>query len=251
MNLHVLTNPGTPPKRRKSKGKGKKKVAKKRKGSKKRRRSAVKSVAAKIGRRVRRTVCKTKKRRKRNPGRISLRGLGGGMPSGKTIAGVALGALLLSASTKALAQGAPLFAGSGPSSLFGEPWNAKQYMAAAGVALIGPRVAEKLVRGSGQAVGLTALAVIVGKTIMPMLGKVPALQKFLGEAGDDGDITVDEDGQTWMKQGGRWVALQGLVETSALDALDESNAMDGLVDVSPMDAVDDDYGSSTSLITVN
>jgi hypothetical protein len=172
------------------------------------------------------------------------------MPSGRTLAGIALGALLVSASNKALAGGPTMFAGSGPSSSFGEPLSIKQAAGLAAIALIGPKVADKIVKGSGQAVGLTALAVLVGKTVLPLIGKTP-LNKYLGASSEDGDIQVDEDGQTWMMQGGRWMSMQGLVESSPMDALYEGNAMDGLVESSPMDAVDDDYGYSTSMITVN
>lgn len=244
LNLHVLTNPGKP--------KGKKKKMSKKKGKKRAKKRGVGAAVVRYVKKARGAVCKTKthRKRRRNPG-ISLRKMGGGMPSGKTVIGVALGTLLIAASTKALAQGAPVFAGSGPSSAFGEPWNAKQYAAAGAIALIGPKIAEKVVRGSGTAVGLTALALIVGKTILPLAGKT-GLGKYLGESANEGDIQVDESGQSWIMQGGRWMSLQGLVESSPMDGWDDDpSVMDGLVESSPMDAIDDDYGITTSALSVH
>ena len=59
------------------------------------------------------------------------------------------------------------------------------------------------------------------------------MQQTFGQA--DGEVRYDQTtGQTWIAQGGRWMAMQGqdmgdLVEASALDGeLVEASALDGM-----------------------
>jgi hypothetical protein len=184
-----------------------------------------------------------KKHRRRNPsGRALLSKLRAHLPTGKDVAGAAIGVVATSAATKFFADGTPLFPGSGPTSIAGEPWNIKQYAAAGAVAVVVPAIADKLIPGSGRAVGATVVAIAIAKTVMPLVAKVPMINRYLGEA--EGEIKVDDDGQSWIMQGGRWNALQGndydyegingLVPATALDGY---SGMSGLVPASPLDAV--------------
>lgn len=197
-------------------------------------------------RRHAKTASKTKHhRRRRNPsGRALLSKLKAHLPSGKDVIGAAIGVAATSAATKFFADGTPLFPGSGPTSIAGEPWNIKQYGAAAAVAVAGPMIADKIVPGSGRAVGATVVAIAIAKTVMPLFAKIPGVNRYLGEA--EGEIKVDDDGQSWIMQGGRWNALQGndheyeyegingLVPATALDGY---VGMSGLVPAGPLDAV--------------
>jgi hypothetical protein len=256
--LHVL-NPGKKP-RGKSKGKkkGARKAAPKKKTMAKRKAKKRKSPVARavhaVKRRVRKAVSNPRKglrrRRRRNPSaKAMLGGLKRGLPTGKELIGIGIGVLAVSAATKALSDGTPLFAGSGPSSLAGESWNIKQYAAAAAIALVGGQLADKVIKGSGHAVSLAAVVFAIAKTVMPLAAKTP-LSRFLGEA--EGDVRVDDDGQSWIMQGGRWNALQGLVQATPMDALDEANALDGLVQATPMDGhYEDEWGITTSNLSVN
>lgn len=266
VQLHIL-NPGKKKRRAAKKG-GKKRsstkakkarskprraMARKKKSTRKRKGTVARAVQA-VKRRVRKAVANPghkRRRRRRNPSaRGMLMNLKKGLPNGKELVGIGGAVLAVSAGTKFFADGAPVFAGSGPTSLAGEPWNAKQYAAAIGLSLIGGPLLDRFVRGSGHAFTLTGIVFTIAKTVMPLAMKVQTLQKFLGEA--EGDVRVDEDGQSWILQGGRWNALQGLVNATAMDGLEEQNALDGLVEATPMDGYyEDSYGITTSDISVN
>lgn len=169
--------------------------------------------------------------RKKSKARTLLAKVGKmGLPAGKDIAGMIAGVVAVSAATKAMAAGAPLF-DNGPSSLAGESWNAKQYAVAGALMLFGPALVDRVFKGGGSAFRIGVGTLIVAKTVMPLVSRIPVVGEYLGEAESEGDVRVTDDGQSWIWQGGQWNALQGLVDSTALD---------GLVDSTALDAADDD-----------
>lgn len=108
---------------------------------------------------------------------------------------------------------------------YGEPWTWQQYAAALGVAMLAPKVLGKFVNPASFMAG--AVDLIMGKALYTeAIGRVPAAQKFLGEAGDY-EVQYAPDGQGYVSIDGNYQAMQGLVEATALGELVPERPLDG------------------------
>lgn len=168
---------------------------------------------------------KSHRRRRRNPG------LGMGN-IGKTLKDL-LPLMAGMAATAALVKRLPATEtpAETPSILAGERWSMAQYAGAAGVAILGGKFASK-VGLNGQLVSLGALGLIAAKALFTeVVPRIPGAATILGA--EEGEIQ-DDNGQLMIYQGGRWQAMQGLVQMSP---------MDGLVERSPLDGTDEDDDS--------
>lgn len=54
---------------------------------------------------------------------------------------------------------------------------------------------------------------------------MPAQSAYPQMGAAEGDIYTDDDGNVWLNQGGRWVSMQGLVESGPLGALVETGPL--------------------------
>jgi hypothetical protein len=176
------------------------------------------------------------RRRRRNPGARSgggLLGLFGGGGGGGLMGEVSrflpslAGKLFVSAVVKRFGtQGGSLFGGPQSSPTVGGSWSMGQYLAALLAANLGAKVFGRFLnaaefRRGGMDLILTKLVYTEG------LARSPGLQAILGNVPEN-QIRVDADGQTYLQQGGRWVAMQGpLISASPLDGLVEAAPLDG------------------------
>lgn len=209
--------------------KGPKKVAKKKAASKKRKRRAAPKAAPRKRRRSNPAPKKKKRRRRKNPDGVGMLGLGG-------LIGEAKKALPRLAGKLAVAWAVRRWGGTGSvwgggvvtSPTAGESWTWKQYGIALLVAQFGPKVFGKFVDASGFRQG--AMDLIVTKAVWTEgIARSPWAQQQFGT----GDVMADPgNGQLYWDQGGRQVAMQGLVQASSLDALVEASPLDGPNDYS-------------------
>jgi hypothetical protein len=137
------------------------------------------------------------------------------------------GKLFVSAVVKRFgAQGGSLFGPPQSSPTVGGSWTMGQYLAGLLAANLGAKVFGRFLnaaefRRGGMDLIMTKLVYTEG------LARSPGLQAILGNV-PDGQIRVDADGQTYLQQGGRWVAMQGLTTASPLDGtLVEAAPLDG------------------------
>lgn len=230
-----LVNPSSPKKR---KTMAKKRSSKRRAPARRRRAPAAPAAHAPKRRRRRRNPNPGKKlhrRRRRNP---SMRGLAGGlMGQIKTAMPRMVGQMAVSAAAKFAERFGGKSAGGSFSVTYGEPWTWQQYAAALGVALLAPKFVGRWVNPAAFTTG--AVDLIVGKALYTeAIARVPAAQKFLGEAGDY-EVQYDpRNGQGYVNVDGNFEAMQGLVERSALDGLVDAPPYGELVPAGPLGTAD-------------
>jgi hypothetical protein len=155
-----------------------------------------------------------------------MRGLAGGlMGQIKAAMPRMVGQMAVSAAAKFAEQYGGKSQGGSFSITYGEPWSWQQYAAAIGVAMFAPKVIGKFV--NPQAFTAGAVDLILGKALYTeAISRVPAAQKFLGEAGDYA-VQYDQDGQGYVNIDGNYQAMQGLVEATALGELVPERPLDG------------------------
>lgn len=123
------------------------------------------------------------------------------------------------------ALGASLVAGMVGKWNMGNPigdWTLFQYAAAAGVGYLAGKTRIAGLDSTAVAAGAYALA---GYKLIQGLGGDKL--SFLGAT--DGDIRVDDNGQTYIAEGGTWQPMQGLVQAQPIDG------MGALVQAGPID----------------
>lgn len=196
----------------------------------KRRRPAKRGVAKtrKITRRRRNPSHALKRRRRRNPS-----GGGGGLNAvtnemRKAIPRL-LGMMATAWAVRRWGGHSGLFGPSFTSPMLGQSWGWQQYGVALAVAWWGPRFASKI-RIDSTEFRRGSVDLIMQKLLWTEgFARSPWAQKQFGT----GDIGLNSaNNQAYVDQGGRWTAMQGLVEASPLDGLVEASPLDGDLDYS-------------------
>lgn len=234
MRLHVMN-----PRRRRRKT-AKKKATTKRRATPRRRRRKNTAMAAESNPRKRRRKTTRRRRRSSNPTsnprkrrrsrRRNPSSAGGGLVASvkrevRSFIPSLAGKLWVAFWVRRMGAAGGLFdATVRQSPTMGGSWGWQQYMVGVIALYIGKNILGKWVNGSeffrgGMDLMLTKAVWTEG------IARMPTAQQWFGQA--EGDITRTPDGQSWLMQGGQWVAMQGLVEADALDGLVEADALDG------------------------
>lgn len=105
----------------------------------------------------------------------------------------------------------------------GEGWSMPQYVIAGIVAMWGPTLLRRFVSPTEFRRG--AVDLILEKFVWT---EGIARNQWAVNAFGTGDVGYDAStGQSYVQQGNRWSAMQGLVQASPLDGLVEASALDG------------------------
>ena len=113
------------------------------------------------------------------------------------------------------------------SPLMGEGWSLPQYAIAGAVAMWGAPLLRRFVNPTEFRRGVVDL--MVQKLVWTeVIARSPMLQNQFGA----GDVAYDGH-QAYVQSGGRWNAMQGIVEKSALDGIVEKSALDGMGHLMP------------------
>lgn len=107
----------------------------------------------------------------------------------------------------------------------GEGWSLPQYAIAGAIAMWAPPLLKRFIDPREFRRGVVDL--MVQKLVYTeAIARSPMLQRQFGT----GDVAYDGH-QAYVESGGRWNAMQGLVEKSALDGLVEMSPLDGMGDM--------------------
>ena len=105
----------------------------------------------------------------------------------------------------------------------GEGWSLPQYAIAAATAWFGPKLLGRFVSGAEFRRGVVDL--MVEKFVWTEV--IARNQWAVGQFGA-GDVGYNQNtGQSYVQQGNRWNAMQGLVQQTPLDGLVEQTPLDG------------------------
>lgn len=135
-----------------------------------------------------------------------------------------VGKLFVAFAVRRWGQQGSMFGTQATSPMAGTSWTMGGYVVAILATMLGAKLfgrwisASEFKRGAWDLI-LTKLVWTEG------FSRSPWMQQTFGQA--EGQVTVDGSGQTWIFQGGRWQAMQGLVEQSPLDGLVEQSPLDG------------------------
>jgi hypothetical protein len=117
-----------------------------------------------------------------------------------------------------------LFGSSHTSETAGTSWGWSQYAIAGAVATWGPKVFGRFIDATEFRRGAVDMIMFKAVWTEGISRSEWGVKQF-----GTGDVGYDtSDGQMYVDQGGRWGAMQGLVESSPMDGLVEASAMDGL-----------------------
>lgn len=114
----------------------------------------------------------------------------------------------------------------GVSPTTGLRWSFWNHFVCIGAGLVAGGVLGRWKQGAGQKIFEGALDLSFQKMFWSeMVHRTEAGPKWLG-ASDEGDVLEDSrTGKTWIRQGGKWVAMLGLSEKSALDGLEYATSL--------------------------
>lgn len=155
----------------------------------------------------------------------------------------------------------------GPSPTQGDRWTLKNMAIAWLAGLIGSQIAVRVVgREQAQRVYDGALDLALTKALWTeVVGRVPYGRAMFGQTNGqpmlaqpaagapDGDILDDGSGNRWIAQGGKWVAMQGVIEDpigrlqaeSRLGALQAENRLGHVMTPDQAGTPADDFGRRT------
>lgn len=128
------------------------------------------------------------------------------------------------------------------SDTMGAGWSFKGYAIALLGAWLGGEIVERIRPGKGRDVYLGGFDLIMSKLVWTqLLSRTAFGPKYFGQMDQaygmptmpatgamgaaEGDIYTDDQGNVWLMDGGRWVSMQGLVETGPLGALVETGPL--------------------------
>lgn len=114
----------------------------------------------------------------------------------------------------------------GNSPTTGMRWSFWNHFVCVGAGLLAGGLLGRWRAGAGQHIFEGALDLSLQKMFWSeMVHRTEAGPKWLGAA-DEGDVLEDSrTGKTWIRQGGKWVAMLGLQEKTALDGLEYATAL--------------------------
>lgn len=131
--------------------------------------------------------------------------------------------------------------GTGPSSeMYGGNWSFANYLIGMLAAWAGGELAGRFISAPmGQEVYKGGYDLVFSKLVWTeLIARSPTAQTYLGQGDEmavlaqqanEGDLLDDGSGNRWIMKGGRWVAMQGVLEpATALDGvLEPATALDG------------------------
>ena len=193
--------------------------------AKKRRRKATRrpAAAAAAPKRRRRRTSNPAKRRRRSSPRMGT-GINAITADMRTGLGRLIGKLATAWAVRRWSQSpGGIFGTAHTSPTAGEGWSLPQYAIAGAVAMWGPALLRRFVNPSEFRRG--AVDLMLEKLVWT---EGLARSQWAQNAFGTGDVGYNgSSGQTYVQQGNRWNAMQGLVAASPLDGLVEASALDG------------------------